>query len=200
MPRFSAEHKRESHERILEAATRLFKSRGYAGTGLKEIMEAAGLTVGTFYAHFDSKAELFCEMFQRAGSQTSEKIRLGASRAGPERALHRLLANYLSEENLKAIDTGCPFAAMLTDLPRTSKRTRKTIESCLNDYVEAMLAATAAENVESRERFLATFSLLFGAMALARSVASDALARDILAAARSLALKAGASVGAEDRA
>src|SRR5450631_3433152 len=43
---------------ILGHAGRLFRLRGYAGTNIDDVMLAAGLTRGAFYAHFKSKAEL----------------------------------------------------------------------------------------------------------------------------------------------
>ena len=46
---------------ILDHAGRLFRLRGYAGTNIDDIMLAAGLTRGAFYAHFESKDDLFTE-------------------------------------------------------------------------------------------------------------------------------------------
>ena len=40
---------------ILDHAGRLFRLRGYAGTNIDDVMLAAGLTRGAFYAHFNSK-------------------------------------------------------------------------------------------------------------------------------------------------
>ena len=51
---------------IFEHAGRLFRLRGYAGTNIDDIMLAAGLTRGAFYAHFESKDDLFAEVI-RAG-------------------------------------------------------------------------------------------------------------------------------------
>ena len=53
--RYATDHNDETRERILEAASRLFRQHGIAAVGLSKIMAAAGLTVGTFYTHFKSK-------------------------------------------------------------------------------------------------------------------------------------------------
>src|SRR5258708_20249365 len=47
---------------IFGHAGRLFRLRGYAGTNIDDIMLAAGLTRGAFYAHFKSKEELFAQV------------------------------------------------------------------------------------------------------------------------------------------
>jgi len=46
-------------ERILAAAAELFAERGYAGTGIDAIGEAAGITGGGVYRHFPSKLDVF---------------------------------------------------------------------------------------------------------------------------------------------
>ena len=53
------DRKAETRSRILQNAARLFRRYGYEGIGIDEIMAAAGLTRGGFYAHFRSKQELF---------------------------------------------------------------------------------------------------------------------------------------------
>jgi AcrR family transcriptional regulator len=46
------------HERIVKEASRLFRERGFEKVSVEEVMKAAGLTHGAFYAHFSSKEEL----------------------------------------------------------------------------------------------------------------------------------------------
>jgi TetR/AcrR family transcriptional regulator len=45
--------------RILAEATRLFAERGYSGTSIREVVEAAGCTKPALYYHFESKEGLF---------------------------------------------------------------------------------------------------------------------------------------------
>lgn len=49
----------DARSRIVETATRLFSTRGFAGTSVREITQAAGVTNPTLYYHFGSKAGLF---------------------------------------------------------------------------------------------------------------------------------------------
>jgi len=50
--RYAAEDNDATRERILEAASRLFREQGFAAVGLAKIMAEADLTVGTFCTHF----------------------------------------------------------------------------------------------------------------------------------------------------
>ncbi len=53
---------RDARERILAAAYRLFRDRGYSVTPLSLILEEAGVSKGGFYHHFSSKEDLFLEI------------------------------------------------------------------------------------------------------------------------------------------
>jgi AcrR family transcriptional regulator len=48
-----------AQEEILRAAVTLFSKKGYAGTGVQEILDEVGLSKPTLYYHFESKAGLF---------------------------------------------------------------------------------------------------------------------------------------------
>lgn len=56
---------------LLETALDLIWSSNYSDVGVNEICKQAGVTKGSFYHHFESKAELFCE----ATNHYWEKIR-----------------------------------------------------------------------------------------------------------------------------
>src|SRR5262244_2945653 len=61
-PRYDSPRRREqadaTRRAILDAAERLFGVRGYAGTSVGEIAEAAGVALKTVYAVFGTKAEV----------------------------------------------------------------------------------------------------------------------------------------------
>lgn len=48
----------ESKTRLLKAALHVIRARGYTATRIEDVCEAAGLTKGSFFHHFDSKEEL----------------------------------------------------------------------------------------------------------------------------------------------
>jgi AcrR family transcriptional regulator len=51
--------KRQTRERIVQAARELFAGRGYDATGLNDIAEAADIAVSTLFGYFPNKAEIF---------------------------------------------------------------------------------------------------------------------------------------------
>jgi AcrR family transcriptional regulator len=56
--------RQEIHDRIIEAAIRLFESKGFAATTALEIAETADVAEKTFYNHFPTKQELIAEIAQ----------------------------------------------------------------------------------------------------------------------------------------
>src|ERR1044072_4567120 len=57
--RYAKEHKQVTRQRILEKAGHRFKQDGIDGSGVSTLMSDAGLTNGAFYAHFESKDDIF---------------------------------------------------------------------------------------------------------------------------------------------
>ena len=55
----------DRRERILRAAAELIAQRGYLGVNLADIGTAAGIVGSGIYRHFDSKAAILVEMFDR---------------------------------------------------------------------------------------------------------------------------------------
>jgi AcrR family transcriptional regulator len=51
--------------RTLEAALELFSSQGFRATSMREIADAAGLSVGNVYHHFPSKDAIFQRLFDQ---------------------------------------------------------------------------------------------------------------------------------------
>ncbi|MGE3875043.1 MAG: TetR/AcrR family transcriptional regulator [Parvibaculaceae bacterium] len=53
----------EVRDAIIDAASRLFVDKGYAGTSTNEIGQRAGVAPSAIYTYFDSKLDLFYEVF-----------------------------------------------------------------------------------------------------------------------------------------
>lgn len=65
MVRRTKEEALETRCRILDAAERVFYDKGVSRTSLADIAQAAGVTRGAIYWHFENKGDLFTAMFDR---------------------------------------------------------------------------------------------------------------------------------------
>lgn len=119
MVRYSKEKIAESRNSIRNSAAHLFRKYGYSGVGINQLCAAAGLTRGTFYSHFASKADLFTAVLRGSHDFVS---RLQARSGGSTRALRRQAAkvasDYLAVENRQAVVGGCSIAALAADTTR----------------------------------------------------------------------------------
>lgn len=168
----SATRKAAVRAEIVEHAARLFRLRGHAGTNIDDIMLAAGLTRGAFYAHFTSKDALFAEIV-RMGHGLLPKLRAGKSAA--------VLDAYLDRENLGATGQGCALAALAGDVARAPLAARLAYANVLHGVI--------AELARERKRVLdadatAVAILAVGAVTLARASGDTRLSDWLLRCAR----------------
>src|SRR5215813_9130092 len=102
--RYPASQTAEKHEKILKEAARLFRERGFGGAGVAEIMKAAGLTHGAFYAHFPSKEALEAEAVDHAFAESDSIYALTVEAPNNKQAF---LDSYLSKVHLDNTGAGC---------------------------------------------------------------------------------------------
>lgn len=68
------EVKKGKRELIIEAAVRVFSTKGYHNTRMEEIALEAGVGKGTIYEYFSSKLHLFQEMMEESVRIYSQKL------------------------------------------------------------------------------------------------------------------------------
>lgn len=68
----STENRHESKTRILNAALHVIRAKGYSAARIEDVCEAAGLTKGSFFHHFDSKESLALAAAEHWSEVTSQ--------------------------------------------------------------------------------------------------------------------------------
>ena len=176
----SRAEKAKTHKRIVSIASKKFREEGLAGVGIAALMKEAGLTVGGFYKHFDSRDDLVAEAVSSAFGGWKRRVDAGAS-GGPSVSLARLIDDYLNATHRDDPGTGCAFSALAPEIARSGKRTRAlTTEQVRNDIqlIAGLIPARDAHAVRSQAILI--FSALVGSMSLARAVSDKALSHEIL--------------------
>ncbi|HSI49595.1 MAG TPA: TetR/AcrR family transcriptional regulator [Ideonella sp.] len=183
MSRTPQSRKADTHERIVEAASRAIRLRGYAGVGVADVMKDAGLTHGGFYAHFDSRDALLVAALERAGRDSGERLGRAAERhaAKGHSAFRSLVESYLAGELLKSMDAGCPVAALGCDMPRQSDTVREASALRVQRLIAGVRNTLPAASQDHASVIAAT---LVGTLQLARALGDNAQGRSVLATAR----------------
>jgi TetR/AcrR family transcriptional regulator, transcriptional repressor for nem operon len=186
MKRAGRQSKEATHERIVDVAARAIRRSGYNGTGVADIMKEAGLTHGGFYAHFPSREAMLAEAADRAGREGVALIERIAASSPPQHALAAMMRAYLSDEHLKAIETGCAAAALGSEMPRQAPEVRRAATRRIREMID-LVARQSPDwgQPGAHERALFTIAALVGALVLARAVDDPGLS----AALREAALK-----------
>lgn len=171
MARTPASSKEATRDRIVDAAARAIRRSGYNGTGVADIMKAAGLTHGGFYAHFDSREAMLAEAADRAGRDAVVLMERVAASVPPQQALQAMARAYLSETHVKSIETGCATAALGSEMPRQSPDVRRAATRRIKEMID-LVARHSPDwgQAGAHEHALVAVSTMVGALVLARAV------------------------------
>ena len=180
----AASRKARTRQEILDHAARLFRLRGYEATTIDDVMLAAGLTRGAFYAHFGSKDALFAEVLRNSHGL----LRLLRSRDGIDpRALNRqaalVLDDYLNKENIGEVSVGCTLAALPGDVGRAPLPARLAYANAVYGLIEELgRGRPRPRRLDANATAAAV--LCVGAIGMARAVGDRRLSDWLLRCAR----------------
>jgi TetR/AcrR family transcriptional repressor of nem operon len=170
--RYPVEETAAKHERIVKEASRLFRERGFENVSVGEVMKAAGLTHGAFYAHFGSKEELQAAAVAYGQKVSLERIQRNNSKKSKESYADR----YLSRWHRDNPGDGCTMAALSQEVARSASGLKATFEQGL----ENILSAERGDRTEAIFRVAA----MVGGIVLARAVQDRRLSDEILRSVR----------------
>jgi TetR/AcrR family transcriptional repressor of nem operon len=171
--RYPAKETAAKHDRIVKEASRLFREGGFENVTVGEVMKAAGLTHGAFYAHFGSKEEL-----QEAAVAYGQDVSAGRARShGATKKGRRAYADrYLSSRHRDNPGDGCTMAALAQQVARSTPELKTAFEQGFEEIL-------SAGGGDRKEAIFQTAALL-GGVVLARAVQDPRLSDEILESVR----------------
>ncbi len=184
MARYSSKHKGETRERILEAADRVIKDRGIGKASVDAVMRGANLTVGGFYAHFESKDELAREALLFGLERSMERLLTSLDSIADGRIwLKTLIHNYLHQADPGSLASACPLTVMLPEVARGGPDFQRAFgerTAALLDRVAARFPEVAGRS--RREVATFVFASCAGAISLARAIEAPRARERLIAA------------------
>ncbi len=139
-------------ERLLDAAARLFYTRGVPNVGINEIIARAGVARMTFYHHFPSKDDLIKAVLERRREERAAWLaraeEMGSTPTDKVLAVFDLLAEWFASPDYR----GCPLVAATFELGGQLNAARpyaRTHQESVREYFTAKLREAGAETPET---------------------------------------------------
>jgi TetR/AcrR family transcriptional regulator, transcriptional repressor for nem operon len=174
MARYSKEHRARTRDRIVDVAARALREKGFDGFGVAEVMGAAGLTHGGFYAHFDSKQDLLEAALAKALTQSPGNFHKLVQAATHYHDPAILANNYLADSKIDNIAGGCATAALASELHRQPAPIGSTFAAGSEATISVIRTMPGLEH-----NSWAALAMLVGAKSIMRAI-TDAPMRDII--------------------
>ncbi|MBL4672443.1 MAG: TetR/AcrR family transcriptional regulator [Arenicella sp.] len=185
--RYNDSHKKETEQKITNAALLEFRSNGYHGVGIDGIAKSAGVTSGAFYTHFNSKSDAFLRAIELGLEELNNEL---ARRQGEDTGewLSEFLewyltppdeANEISKKTLQSfpVQGGCALTTLAPEVCRSGIKAKQAFEKEL--VTTTSLIKNGLNGGGNREAW-SILSGLLGAITLARSVEDNDTAVEIL--------------------
>lgn len=168
--RVTREQMADNRLRILDAASELFREKGFDAVTVAEVMNAAGLTHGGFYGHFSSKDDLVAKTLDHA-LQVDPNSKFD---------LRSYVARYLSAPHRDNPAKGCPTAGLVAETRHQSAAARSAMTDGTRAQIERMSAGFEGETADQRRLAIVSWAAMVGAVILARSIDDTVLSDELL--------------------
>lgn len=173
--RVTREQMAQNRLRILDAASELFRDKGFDAVTVAEVMNAAGLTHGGFYGHFSSKDDLVTKTLDHV-------LRVDSSAPFD---LPDYVERYLSPLHRDNPGKGCPTAGMVAETRHQSDIARKVMSEGTRAQIDRMSTGFVGETAECRRLAIVSWTAMVGAMIISRGIDDPKLSDELLSETRS---------------
>ena len=129
---------RETRERLLQTAFRLFHEQGYHATGVATILREAEINPGSMYHYFESKDDLLLGVLRFALDYLEPAV-MGPAEARTPDPLGRvfaLLEQYRQGMKLKGCKLGCPIGNLALEVSDDNPRARELIHRNFENWID----------------------------------------------------------------
>ncbi|HML55583.1 MAG TPA: TetR family transcriptional regulator C-terminal domain-containing protein [Solidesulfovibrio magneticus] len=138
-----------ARERIIRAGAAIMHGQGYAATGLKEILDAAGAPKGSFYHYFPSKEAFALAVIEHYEAMLGELGRPALTTEGLtcRERLALFVARYRETQAEGGFRRGCPIGNLVLEMAGQSEVLGKRLAvslAGLTRFFERLVAAGQA--------------------------------------------------------
>ena len=128
---------RKTRNRILAETKQLVLENGFAGTTIDQILERTHLTKGSFFYHFQNKADLALQLMEYFVQADMDELETSlndtaALAANPRQRLLAFVQRFIDIfQNLEAPPAGCLYASYVNELDQFAPDVQRQIEGAI---------------------------------------------------------------------
>ena len=173
-----------TRQRLVTAAAELFRRQGYAATGIKSILTAAGAPYGSLYHFFPGgKAELARAVIDDGGTAYLALVQaFYRDDVHPVAATEEFFTGGIELLESTAFADPCPIASLAAEIADTHVELREAAAAAFDSWIGAVADHLVHHGVErdtARNASTELFCLIEGAFLLCRTTRSVAPLRSV---------------------
>jgi len=129
-----------TREHLLEVGLERLRSTGYTATGVKEILDLAGVPKGSFYHYFPSKEAFASEVFQRYAEGEVRRLErvLGDHKVAPLKRLRQYFEELISVYGQRGVISGCLVGSMSIEVADHSQKLQTQLQTIFGVWQKAV--------------------------------------------------------------
>jgi AcrR family transcriptional regulator len=182
-------NKAETRQKMIAAASRGFRSKGYAGIGVDGLAKAAGVTSGAFYSHFGSKDAAFDVALAAGLDEVMEAIPNFQKEYGTD-WVEAFAEYYLGERHRRDLECGCAMATLTPEVVRSNPKVHAAFENKMTQIADLVSHGLEGSSDEERKaKAWALLSVLIGGINVARAMTGAKVAEEVANATITAAIK-----------
>jgi AcrR family transcriptional regulator len=171
--RYKSGHKEEVHQKMLSAADRSFRAKGFNGVGVDALAKEAGVTSGAFYKHFSSKSQAFSEALSSGLTEVLEAVN-GLQATHGEQWWKAFADFYMEEKRTCEADQSCAMQSLSGEVMRQNDNIKAIFET---EMLKIAKLSSGSNNMEDTATAWPKLAMLIGGVTLARSFNNEELSK-----------------------
>jgi AcrR family transcriptional regulator len=125
---------------ILETAAPIFNRKGISGANIDDVLDAAQLTKGCLYGHFESKEDLALQVVDYMLRSNSEKLMMNINRGKTAKAKVFAYLDYYKNPLETYIKGGCPVFNMAVEADDNNPAIKEKVAGVLRQGQELFVS------------------------------------------------------------
>lgn len=140
-------------DEVLDLAIEVFRSNGYKGSSMQDLLRGMGINRSSFYDTFGDKHQLFLEAFDRYAKRRRDRICLILGEPGPRKPLIRRHFEEVIEDVVSSPATGCLLVSSAVEFaaenPAMAGRLSDSYLLTENLFFDALVEARSTRELSS---------------------------------------------------